>query len=98
MTYDPLLSLATASFEIMATIWALRGPGRRAIVRPASTILVLLAGYQILEVVLCSGSTASGPLSQLAFINVTWLPPTGVLLATRLSSPGMTGSGLAIQH
>ena len=86
MTYDPLLSLATASFEIMAAIWALHGPGRRAIVRPASTILLLLAGYQILEVLICSGSTASGALSQLAFVNVTWLPPMGVLLAARLCS------------
>jgi len=45
VAYDPALSLTTASFEMMVAIWALRGPGRRAIVRPAATILVLLAIY-----------------------------------------------------
>jgi len=86
MSYDPTLSLTTASFEIMAAIWALRGPGRREIVKPAGAILLLLAGYQILEVLICSSSTASWYLPQLAFINVTWLPPTGILLAHRLRS------------
>jgi len=87
MAYDPVLSLTTAAFEIMVAIWAIHGPGRRPIVRTGSTILVLLAIYQILEVMICAGSTASRFLPQLAFINVTWLPPTGVLLALRLRSP-----------
>ena len=84
MNYDPVLSVITASFEIMAALWALSGPGRQQIVRATSTILILLAIYQILEVITCAGSSASAFLPQLAFINVTWLPPMGVLLAARL--------------
>ena len=45
MTYEPVLSLTTATFEIMAAIWALRGPGRRTIIKPAATLLVLLAVF-----------------------------------------------------
>ncbi len=87
MGYEPTLSVITASFEIMVAMWALSGPGRRTIVRPASTILFLLAIYQILEVIICAGSSASAFLPQLAFINVTWLPPMGILLAAQLYPP-----------
>jgi len=38
-------------------------------------------------VIICAGSWASAFLPQLAFINVTWLPPMGILLATRLGAP-----------
>ena len=87
MTYDPVLSLTTAGFELLVAGWALRGPGKKRIVRPASVILTLLAGYQLLEVLTCLGGMTSGPFPQLAFIDVTWLPPLGVLLAARLVSP-----------
>jgi hypothetical protein len=86
MDYNPLLSVATASLEIGAGIWALRGPGRRPIVRAAAAILFLLAGYQIVEAVFCTGLlTFSGSfLPRLAFVVVAWLPPTGLLLLARL--------------
>ncbi len=86
MDYNPLLSIATATLEIGAGIWALRGPGRRPIVRAAAAILFLLAGYQIVEAVFCTGllSFSGSFLPRLAFIVVAWLPPTGLLLLARL--------------
>ncbi len=87
MAYTSALSVMTALFEVTVGLWALSGPGRRDVVRPASVILFLLAIYQILEVLICAGSSVSAFLPQLAFINVTWLPPMGVLLATQLYSP-----------
>jgi hypothetical protein len=86
MDYNPILSIATATLEIGAGTWALRGPGRRPIVRAAAAILFLLAGYQIVEAVFCAGllPAVSNFLPRLAFIVVAWLPPTGLLLAARL--------------
>lgn len=53
---------------------------------PAILILILLAGYQFAEVATCynPGNTF---LARLAFVDVVWLPPLGVWLAYRLSSP-----------
>lgn len=86
MDYNPLLSIATATLEIGAGTWALRGPGRRPIVRAAAAILFLLAGYQIVEAVFCTGllSFSGSFLPRLAFVVVAWLPPTGLLLLARL--------------
>ncbi len=86
MDYNPYLSVATAALEIGAGAWALRGPGRRPIVRAAATILFLLAGYQIIEAVFCTNLLliTGSFLPRLAFIVVAWLPPTGLLLAARL--------------
>lgn len=86
MDYNPILSIVTATLEIGAGTWALRGPGRRPIVRAAAAILFLLAGYQIVEAVFCTGllTAVNSFLPRLAFIVVAWLPPTGLLLAARL--------------
>jgi hypothetical protein len=86
MNYSPILSLATATLEIGAAFWALRGPGRRYIIQPTSTILLFLAGYQIIEAVFCTGLLpATGQLlPRMAFVIVAWLPPTGLLLVARL--------------
>ncbi|KAF0107453.1 MAG: hypothetical protein FD146_1931 [Anaerolineaceae bacterium] len=86
MNYNPILSIVTASFEIAAAAWAFRGPGRRPIVRATGAILLFLAGYQIIEALLCTGLIHTPPelLSRLAFITVSWLPPTGLLLVALL--------------
>ncbi|MEW6092436.1 MAG: hypothetical protein AB1531_00580 [Chloroflexota bacterium] len=86
MDYNPILSLTTATLEIGAAVWAIRGPGRKPIVRTVAAILFFLAGYQIVEAVLCTGLLPlTGPLlPRLAFIVVAWLPPTGLLLVARL--------------
>jgi hypothetical protein len=86
MDYSPLLSTATALFEIAAAVWVLRGYGRRPILRTTAGILLFLAGYQIIEALLCSGWLPVGGsvLPRLAFMVVAWLPPTGLLLVAQL--------------
>ncbi len=87
MTYSPVLGLATAAFEMVVALWAITGPGRKDVVRITSAILFLLAGYQVAEVLICTGRTEPGLLPRLAFMIVTWLPPLGLLLIARLLSP-----------
>jgi hypothetical protein len=88
MTYSPVLAMVTAAFEIGAAVWVLRGPGRRAVLRTTAAILLFLAGYQIVEVGICSVAPGYGFLPRLAFMVVTWLPPLGILLVARLLGPG----------
>ncbi len=97
MSYSPALAICTAIFEITIAIWALRGPGRRPIVRTTCAILLLLAAYQIVEVLVCSSSLSIGFMPQLAFIVVTWLPPLGLLLVAQLS-PSQTMTNYAISY
>ena len=85
MDYNPLLSIATATLEVGAAVWALRGPGRKPIIHTVSSILFFLAAYQIIEAIFCTGSPVTlAFLPKLAFIVVAWLPPTGLLLVARL--------------
>jgi len=86
MNYNPLLSIVTATLEISAAVWAFRGPGRKNIVKTTGAILLFLAGYQILEALLCTGYLPTSPalLSRIAFMVVAWLPPTGLLLVAQL--------------
>ena len=84
MNYSPILSLITAFFEISVAVWALLGPGRKKIIYDVSAILILLAIYQILEVIICSNPNSYIFLSRLAFIVIIWLPPTCVLLIAHL--------------
>ncbi len=85
MNYSPALAIGTAVFEVTIAIWALRGPGRKPIIRTTSAILLLLAAYQLVEVLVCSKAPAYGFMPQMAFIVVTWLPPLGLLLIAQLS-------------
>jgi len=87
MDYSPILAVVTAAFEIVVAVCALRGPGERSIVRTASTLLLLLAAYQIAEVAICANVTAAGFTPRLAFVIVTWLPALGVLLIAQLLRP-----------
>ncbi len=99
MGYSPFLGIATAAFEIGVAGWGLSGLGRRDIVRITSAILLLLAGYQIAEVLICSTHPVYGFLPRLAFLDVTWLPPLGILLCSRLFAPRsrfVTGAAYAM--
>ncbi len=82
--YSPALSLFTAAAEISIAIWAWRGEGRRDIVQPLAYILLLLAGYQLAEVFVCSRPTTT-IFARFAFADVIWLPPLGVYLVAMLS-------------
>lgn len=86
MEYSPVLSICTAALEIGAAVWILRGPGRKRIMQTTAAILFLLAGYQLVEAVFCTGllPTTGSLLPRLAFVVVAWLPPTGLLLVARL--------------
>lgn len=84
MNYSPILSIATALFEIIAAIWALMGAGRKKIIYTSSTLLLLLAVYQILEVIICTAPQSSIFFSRLAFIVIAWLPPVAILLIALL--------------
>jgi len=97
MTYSPVLAIGTAFFEIAVAIWALRGPGRKPIIRTTSAILLLLAAYQLVEVLVCSQTPAYGFMPQMAFIVVTWLPPLGLLLIAQLS-PSQSTINYAISY
>ena len=84
--YSPLLSLLTAAFELAAFVWCLRARGRRPILRNVALTLLLLAGYQLIEVAVCH--TPHEPFwARLAFADVVWLPPLGLVLLHRLAAP-----------
>lgn len=97
MSYSPILAIATALFEITVAVWALRGPGRKPILRTTSAILLLLAAYQLVEVLVCSRAPVYGFMPQMAFIVVTWLPPLGLLLIAQLS-PSQSTINYAISY
>ncbi len=84
--YSPLLSLATAAYEIALAARALRSPGRPAVRRPIAALLLLLAGYQLLEAVAC-GRTAEAIWVRLAYADVVWLPPLSLWLLVRYTRP-----------
>jgi len=90
MTYSPVLAIVTAIFEVSVGIWALRGPGRRPIIRTTIMILFLLAAYQIAEVLVCTHVPTYRFMPQMAFIVVTWLPPLGLLLIAQLTGSQST--------
>lgn len=97
MTYSPALAIATAIFEVSVAVWALRGPGRKPIIRTTSAILLVLAAYQIVEVLICSRAPMAGFMPQMAFIVVTWLPPLGLLLIAQLS-PSQSHVNYAVSY
>ncbi|HAR43561.1 MAG TPA: hypothetical protein DCS07_13190, partial [Bdellovibrionales bacterium] len=91
MGYSPVLGAFTAAFELIAAcwvFWALRSRGRRNVLMLIGFTLLLLAGYQILEVAICwKTSEPSLFLSRMAFLDITWLPPVSLLLISRIVTP-----------
>jgi len=84
--YFPALGVTTGLFELGVAAVALRGPGDPHLLRPTALLLVLLAGYQFLEVLAC-GSPGSAWPARLAFVDIVWLPPLGVWLIVLLAEP-----------
>lgn len=86
MTYSPLLAAVTGIFELAAAALALFSPGRKRILYPTALMLLLLAGYQFMEIAVCS--TPNNLLfARAAYIEITWLPPLGLWLVFVLSGP-----------
>lgn len=84
--YSPILSIFTAAFELAACAWCMRAGGRRPILNNVALTLLLLAGYQLIEVAVCHAP--HDPFwARLAFADVVWLPPLGLVLLHRLAVP-----------
>ena len=88
MRYSPLLAVITGLLEFGAGIWVFLGLrfGRKRILYPLGMIFLCLAGYQFAEVAVC-GHLENKIWTQLAFFDITWLPPLGLWLAAQLSTP-----------
>jgi hypothetical protein len=86
--YSPLLAVATGLLELGAGIWVILGLrfGRKRILIPQALIFILLAGYQFAEVAVC-GHVENQDWTQLAYLDITWLPPLGMWLCAQLCSP-----------
>lgn len=78
--YSPLLSMLTAVFEIALAMMAFKSKGRKEIRYTSIVLLFLLASYQILETIICSGLQNIRFLFSFVFMIIIWLPPTGILL------------------
>jgi hypothetical protein len=78
--YSPALAIVTGVLEVAAGIYALAAPGRKAVLRTAAVLLILLAGYQFAEVLVCA-RPATPAFSRLAYFIITWMPPFGLWLA-----------------
>jgi len=74
--YSPALSLITAAAEILLAVVALRSDGRRRVLRPVAALLFMLAGYQLIEALVCT-RPEDLLFARLAFCDVVWLPPLG---------------------
>jgi len=83
--YRPLLAIITGLFEVGVAGWAVLGPGRRNIVRPTVALLLLLAGYQFAEVFVCM-NTSEIRFARVAFMDIIFLPPTGLWLLAQLGA------------
>ena len=94
--YSPLLSLFTGTFEVGLAIWALRGPGRRRIVRPIALLLLILSGYQFIEIFACHQPDSS-LLGRLGFVDVVWLPPLSLWLLLQYARPRAAWPGHLIR-
>jgi len=88
MKYSPLLAILTGVLELGTGIWVLLGLrfGRKRILFPPAMIFLLLAGYQFAEVAVC-GHSENTIWTQLAYFDITWLPPLGLWLCAQLSAP-----------
>ena len=88
MRYSPLLAFITGLLEIGAGAWIFisRSPGRRRILFPTGIIFLLLAGYQFAEIAVCA-RPENKFLTQLAFLDITWLPAVGLWLGGQISAP-----------
>jgi len=94
--YSPVLAVVTGVLEFMAAAWTLRSSGRKRILFPVGLLFLLLAGYQFAEVAVCA-NPGRRIFAQLAFFDITWLPPLAMWLAYQLyprRSRGIKGTVL----
>ena len=80
MTYQPYLTFITIALEIFFFFYTLNFPGRKKIIRTTGLLFILLASYQILELLICYYELYPAVLSKIVFMVISYLPPLGVLL------------------
>ena len=83
MEYSPVLAVITGVFEFIAAFFVFSCPGRKRILYPTGVLLLILAGYQFSEVVVCNNP---GQLlfARIAYFDITWLPPLAMWLGLQL--------------
>lgn len=83
--YSPALGIITASLEVLGALWILTRNHHKTFYKTTAALLLLLAGYQFFEVLICTGKPESRLwLSRLAFLDVTWLPPLCLVLLAQI--------------
>jgi hypothetical protein len=87
MAYSPLLAVITGVLELGAALYTLLivRAGRKHTLVPIGLIFLFLAGYQFAEVMVCTHLDRK-IWTQLAYFDITWLPPLGLWLAARLGA------------
>lgn len=83
MEYSPLLAIITGVFEFTAAFFVFFSPGRKRILYPTGVLLLILAGYQFLEVAVCY-NPGQLLLARIALFDITWLPPIAMWLGLQL--------------
>lgn len=83
MEYSPVLAVITGVFEFITAFFVFSSPGRKRILYPTGVLLLILAGYQFLEVAVCYNP---GQLlfARIAYFDITWLPPLAMWLGLQL--------------
>ena len=88
--YSSTLALITGISELLLAVWAakhvIKNNGRRTVMIPVVAMLIFLAGYQLIEVLVC-GNTENLFWSRLAFADIIWLPPLGVWFISAIAWP-----------
>ena len=86
--YLPALSVVTGVVELGFAVWLFRTQGRRDIRLPLVGLLLVLAGYQFIEVFACADPTNTF-LARLGFVDVVWLPPLYLISNWRPLQPAI---------
>ena len=81
--YNGILSLLLASLEFLLLVNAYFFAEKNETNKIAFTVLFFLFGYQFFETLICAFEIKNRVTIGLAFIDITFLPPLGLLLAVK---------------
>ncbi len=81
--YDGIISLLFATLELLLFVNALIFSEKNEANKVAITVIFFLFGYQFLEALICFFGFNNQTIIALAFIDITFLPPLGFLLAAK---------------
>jgi len=79
--FSPPVMVATMTIEVLLALYAVWRYKMTPVVRLATTTLVMLAGFQLAEYFVCTGSVGHAIMwSRIGFAAITALPPLGLHL------------------